>query len=104
MGNDTLVGGAGRDRFSLKVGSGIDTILDFTNFEDRMILINFVFEELLISPGTNGTLIRTRGNNETLAFLAGVAPNLINREDFSTLYIDPPPRTLQASAVLGGYT
>jgi Ca2+-binding RTX toxin-like protein len=91
-GNNVLVGGAGNDSFSIGLGMGISTILDFTNNEDVLdfgtseLLTLFEqdisFEEILISPATNGTLITRASNGEVFAILVGVSPNLIDREDF----------------------
>jgi Tol biopolymer transport system component len=83
LGNDNLVGGAGNDVFVLGAGLGVDTISDFTYFQDTIQLINgLTFGQLSISPGTNGTLIRQAGSGEVLASLTGVTPNLIGSEDF----------------------
>ena len=83
LGNDNLVGGAGSDVFVLGAGLGVDTISDFANGQDTFQLINgLTFGQLSISAGTNGTLIRVASNNEVLAALTGVAPNLIGPEDF----------------------
>jgi len=83
LGNDTLVGGAAQDIYYIAAGSGTDTILDFANSEDLVELAGFTFDELLILPGTNGTLITAARSGEILASLIGVPPNLIGREDFS---------------------
>jgi Ca2+-binding RTX toxin-like protein len=83
LGNDNLVGGADNDVFVLGAGLGVDTISDFTYFQDTIQLINgLTFGQLSISPGTNGTLIRQAGSGEVLASLTGVDPNLIGSEDF----------------------
>src|SRR4028119_1826408 len=83
LGNDNLVGGADNDVFVLGAGLGVDTISDFTYFQDTIQLINgLTFGLLSISPGTNGTLIRVASSGEVLASLTGVAPNLIGSEDF----------------------
>jgi Tol biopolymer transport system component len=83
LGNDNLVGGGGNDVFVLGAGLGVDTISDFTYFQDTIQLINgLTFGQLSISPGTNGTLIRLAGSGEVLASLTGVDRNLIGSEDF----------------------
>ncbi|MEG4106991.1 calcium-binding protein [Microcoleus sp. S13_C5] len=83
LGNDILVGGAGNDVFVLGAGLGVDTISDFTYFQDTIQLINgLTFGQLSISPGTDGTLIRVASSGEVLASLTGVDPNLIGSEDF----------------------
>jgi hypothetical protein len=62
---------------------GVETISDFTYFQDTIQLINgLTFGQLSISPGTNSTLIRVASSGEVLASLTGVAPNLIGSEDF----------------------
>jgi Ca2+-binding RTX toxin-like protein len=83
-GNNVLVGGAGNDSFSIGVRTDNNTILDFTNNEDRLDFFwsRLTFEEILISPVTNGTLITRASNGEVFATLVGVSPNLIDREDF----------------------
>ena len=82
FGDDMIVGGAGSDEFRVGEGFGIDTILDFANSEDIVSLRNLTFEQLSISQGTNGTLIRVASSGEIIASLIGVAPNLIGSEDF----------------------
>ncbi|MEG3908587.1 calcium-binding protein [Microcoleus sp. w2-18bC1] len=83
LGNDILVGGGGNDVFVLGVGLGVDTIVDFAKSQDTVQLINgLTFGQLLISPGTDGTLITVASSGEVLASLIGVAPNFIGSEDF----------------------
>ena len=85
-GNDTLTGGADNDSFLMSPGSGIDTISDFTNGQDTISLGGLSsFEQLSISGETNGTLIKLASSGEVLAFLTGVAPNLLGPEDFIIL-------------------
>jgi Tol biopolymer transport system component len=82
-GNDTLTGGTGSDSFAIGSGFGIDTISDFIKGEDFIVLQGpFSFQELSISPENNGTLIKAARSGEVLAFLTGVAPNLLSPEDF----------------------
>jgi Tol biopolymer transport system component len=83
LGNDNLVGGADNDVFVLGARLGVDTISDFTYFQDTIQLINgLTFGQLSISPGTNGTLITLASSGEVLASLTGVDRNLIGSEDF----------------------
>lgn len=82
LGNDTLTGGAGSDSFTIGLRLGIKTISDFANGEERIFLNGPGFEQLSISPVTNGTLITVASTGEVLAVLIGVAPNLIGPEDF----------------------
>jgi Ca2+-binding RTX toxin-like protein len=85
-GNNFLVGGAGNDKFFIGLGMGINTILDFTKNQDILDLSGLSFNEILISPVTNGTLITRASNGEVLATLVGVAPNLIGPENFVNPY------------------
>ena len=83
LGNDLLIGGVGNDVFVLGAGLGSDTISDFTKSQDTVQLINgLTFGQLLISAGTNGTLIKVASSGEVLAALTGVAPNLLGPGDF----------------------
>lgn len=89
LGNDTLIGGRGNDKFLVGRGLAMDTILDFANTEDTVSLMNgLTFEQLLILPGTNGTLITIADSSEVLATLIGISPNLIGSEDFINVTLD----------------
>jgi Ca2+-binding RTX toxin-like protein len=85
-GNNLLVGGAGNDKFFIGLEMGINTILDFTKNQDILDLSGLRFNEILISPVTNGTLITRASNGEILATLVGVAPSLIGPENFVNPY------------------
>ncbi|MCA1992012.1 MAG: endonuclease/exonuclease/phosphatase family protein, partial [Coleofasciculus sp. S288] len=91
LGNDTLQGGRGSDRFVLAVGEGTDTITDFTNGQDRIVLSGeLLFEQLTIVQGSDAnvanTLISvTSGNSsELLAILTDINAMTINSADFIT--------------------
>ena len=79
-GEDVLSGGAGNDTFVLN-SVGL-TILDFANNQDRLH-VGVTFDQILILPVTNGTLIAKASDGDVLATLVGVAPNLIGSEDFT---------------------
>ncbi|MBD2039834.1 DUF4347 domain-containing protein [Microcoleus sp. FACHB-672] len=92
-GNDILTGdnnsddeGAlrGVDRFVLQLNAGSDTITDFTNGQDLIVLAGGItFNQLTISAGSEATLIYAQ--NELLATLKGVDSTLINQQDFVTI-------------------
>jgi Ca2+-binding RTX toxin-like protein len=89
LGNDILIGGRGKDKFILGRGFGMDTILDFTNSEDMVSLMNgLTFEQLLIVPAIYGTLITKADSGEILATLIGVSPNVIGSEDFINVTLE----------------
>ncbi len=85
-GNDGLFGGADADQFVLRAGDGADTIFDFENEIDSLLLADGLeFEQLGISSSNGDTLISVTDTGELLASLLGVDANDIDAEDFSTL-------------------
>ncbi|MGL5195611.1 MAG: hypothetical protein ACRC8Y_18670, partial [Chroococcales cyanobacterium] len=81
LGDDTLVGGPGSDRFVIRPNAGTDLIVDFTDGEDLIGLAEgLAFENLTLTQGDTGTLIYD-GNN-LLAILNGVDVSLMGQEDF----------------------
>lgn len=90
LGQDTLVGGSGSDRFVLTRLSGPDTIVDFTDGQDRLALsAGLRFNQLTIAQGTganaNDTLISATNIGGLLAILTGVNSNTITSVDFVTV-------------------
>lgn len=88
FGWDTLIGGSGRDTFSFTSGSGIDTVVDFTDGEDFIGLSGgLTFGDLTIYQGTGGsvndTLINITSTNEPLMILSGIQVNTIATANFS---------------------
>ena len=80
-GLDTLVGGGGSDSFVLKADSGADTIVDFQNGEDVIILAGGLqYGNLSFSFVDGNTVIKN--NQETLATLLEINPEAIDRNDF----------------------
>jgi len=89
LGDDILIGGRGNDKFLLGKGFGMDTILDFTNSEDIVSLMNgLIFEQLLIVPAIYGTLIKIADTGEVLATLIGISPSVIGSEDFINVTLE----------------
>lgn len=87
FGNDTLIGGIGSDLFSFTPLSGIDTIQDFTDGEDLIVLSDDIeFSDLRIIQGTgsraNDTYINIISSNEILTILNGVEANTVTNDDF----------------------
>jgi Ca2+-binding RTX toxin-like protein len=86
LGNDTLTGGLGVDRFLLSNDSGIDTITDFEDGKDLLILGNKVtFSQLAITQSNGITQISFAATGQVFASLIGVSLTAINAADFSLL-------------------
>ncbi|WP_254173274.1 putative Ig domain-containing protein [Planktothrix pseudagardhii] len=82
-GADTLTGGEGSDRFVLVSGFGPDTITDFTSGVDMIVLDNgLTFEQLTLTLVNGSTQIQV--NNQILATLNNVDPNLLTFDNFTT--------------------
>ncbi|MUG98461.1 hypothetical protein F7734_41665 [Scytonema sp. UIC 10036] len=80
-GDNTLAGGAGQDIF-VRSSEGKNTIVDFKNGLDLLVLTGgLTFNSLSIFEKNGGTRIASN-NNQPLAFLAHVNPHLITPEDF----------------------
>lgn len=85
-GNDGLFGGADADQFLLRAGDGADTIFDFEDGIDSLLLADGLeFEQLGINPSTSYTLISITDTGELLALLIGVDASKISMDDFHTL-------------------
>ena len=91
-GSDLLNGGAGADFFSLIPNTGRDVIADFEVGQDQLVLIpiprfgsELTFEQLSITQGNNGTVVKIAETDETLAVLRGVAASSINSSDFTNI-------------------
>ncbi|WP_293337888.1 DUF4347 domain-containing protein [Microcoleus sp. CAWBG58] len=86
LGNDSLIGGLGIDRFLLSVDSGIDTITDFEDGKDLLILSNELsFSELAITQSNGITRISLISTGQVFASLIGVSSTAINAADFTLL-------------------
>jgi Ca2+-binding RTX toxin-like protein len=89
---DILTGNAGRDQFVLTKSSGGDTISDFTDGEDSLILAGgLTVSQLSITSsattrtGSSSTFIALAQTGELLATLNGVSANLIAASDFTAI-------------------
>ncbi len=86
QGNDTIISGLGRDRIVLQPDGGTDTILDFADGVDLLVLVQGLrFEQLSIAPSVNGTEIRLGSTGQVLAMLPGIALSSIGQSDFLTV-------------------
>ena len=84
LGSDSLTGGNGNDNFLLSTNSGIDTITDFEDGKDLLVLSGgLTFSQLSITPENSATFIRFSATGEILASLNGVSASMINAADFS---------------------
>jgi RTX calcium-binding nonapeptide repeat (4 copies) len=86
LGDDTLLGGLGGDRFLLSNDSGIDTVADFEDGKDLLILGNGVtFSQLAITESNGITQISFASTGKVFASLIGVSSTQINAADFTLL-------------------
>ncbi|MCW6053128.1 DUF4347 domain-containing protein [Lyngbya sp. CCAP 1446/10] len=84
LGSDILSGGAGNDKFLISTNSGIDTILDFEDGKDLLILAkNLTFSQLSITQENSSTFIRLSATGQILASLNGVSASLISAANFN---------------------
>jgi Ca2+-binding RTX toxin-like protein len=81
-----LIGGLGNDRFLLSTNSGIDTIADFEDGKDLLILGNGVtFSQLAITESNGITQISLASTGKVFASLIGVSSSLIGVADFASI-------------------
>jgi Ca2+-binding RTX toxin-like protein len=87
-GFDRLIGGAGRDVFVLHRRTGLDTVTDFRDGQDRLGLSGGLqISDLWMRPVTGGTTIGIRGNNSPLMMLNNIQPRQLNAADFTVVTI-----------------
>lgn len=89
-GDDLLTGGEGSDRFELAVGTGTDTIADFSIAHDSIQLGDgLTFGQLSLVRGTgvntNDTLIQAAESHEALAILTGVQSDSLSTCNFVSI-------------------
>lgn len=85
-GADTLTGGDGLDRFVLRNGFGRDTVTDFIDGDDRLI----VFGKGFTGPDDVASHVRQHGadtwvtlNRKDILILKDIDSNTITSDDFS---------------------
>ncbi|MBD1826575.1 M10 family metallopeptidase C-terminal domain-containing protein [Microcoleus vaginatus GB1-A2] len=93
-GNDTIITDVGVDGIVLELGGGTDTIVDFADGVDLLVLVDGLrFEQLSIVPSGNDTEIRIGSTGQVLALLPGMALSSIGQSDFlissSTFFTSP---------------
>lgn len=83
LGADLITGGGGRDTFALETGNGFNTILDYTDGQDRFSLgEELAFDDLIFVQRGINTVVRISGDN--LALLTGVEVESLTSADFVT--------------------
>lgn len=81
-GNDSLYGGAGADWFWFEVGQGIDTIYDWADGVDKIVVGSSATIVNLYNSGGSALLEFDDGTaNYTYALLSGVSPTAIDGSD-----------------------
>lgn len=83
LGSDTLLGDGGSDRFILASGSGADTVIDFAQGTDSLVLVGLDFNQLSIVQTNGSAAISIANNGELLAILNGVQASQLSANDFS---------------------
>lgn len=82
-GNDTLMGGEGRDRFFLNTENGTDTIIDFEDNLDKLVLAeNLTYSQLKLTSVNGNTKISFAETGEVLAIILKTETSLITQGDF----------------------
>ena len=85
LGNDTINGGDGPDTFVLTAGEGIDTIQDYQDGIDSILLKNLTYgisgDVYSQASGSNTILYLTNGGGN-LATLVGIPATDIDSSDF----------------------
>ncbi len=94
QGNDTIITGVGIDGIVLQPDGGTDTIVDFADGVDWLVLVDGLrFEQLSIVPSGNDTEILIGSTGQVLALLPGMPLSSIGQSDFlitsSTLFTSP---------------
>jgi hypothetical protein len=83
IGSDTLVGDTGSNGFVLAAGGGIDTIFNFTQGVDAIVLVGGLdFNQLSLTATNGSTAIGIAGSNEILARVVGVQPRQLSASSF----------------------
>jgi subtilisin family serine protease len=91
QGNDSLTGNEGKDSFGLLPGTDKDTVLDFQDSQDKLVLVEdfpereLTFEQLEITESNGNTNISIADTGEVLVELAGISAETINAEDFTSM-------------------
>lgn len=83
MGNSTLIGGDGSNRFVLLPNNGISLIADFASGKDLMVLRGgLTLGQLKIVQNGNFSEISIDSSGQTLATLNGIQAKALSVNDF----------------------
>ncbi|MEO0406294.1 MAG: calcium-binding protein, partial [Cyanobacteria bacterium P01_A01_bin.135] len=80
LGDDTLTTGIGNDRVVIFSGDGVDTVTDFSDGSDLIVLADIDFSDITLSQQGSGTLISF--GDESLLVLENVSIEQISETDF----------------------
>ncbi|MCZ0901841.1 calcium-binding protein, partial [Microcoleus sp. HI-ES] len=83
LGSDTLVGGIASNGFVLSADGGIDTIINFTEGVDGIVLLGGLnFTQLSFIEANGSTAIGIANSDQILAIVAGVQPSQLSAQSF----------------------
>ncbi|WP_445241873.1 hypothetical protein [Microcoleus vaginatus] len=82
-GNDYLVGGKGADKFRLWSGLGIDTVADFKQGEDKLLVLS-PLADIISQSVINGSDTEIRQNGQIIGILKGVQIQQLTASDLIT--------------------
>ncbi|PZD73391.1 Leukotoxin [Acaryochloris thomasi RCC1774] len=85
FGGDSLFGGAGADQFVLRIGNGNDTVFDYRDGIDSLVLDGLEFADLEILQGRGRSTIQVASTEEALATLVGIQASSVDPTDFMSL-------------------
>jgi Ca2+-binding RTX toxin-like protein len=84
-GDDVLWGNLDADRFVVRAGNGLDTILDYENGVDTLVLADGLeYNNLTITQGVGEVVLQITDTGENLVSLAGITASDITIEDFAS--------------------
>ena len=81
---DSLFSSKGADQFVLRPGEGNDTIFDYEDNIDTLVLDGLSFEDLEIGQESGRTIIEIEETTEALVTISGIQTNNIDPSDFAS--------------------
>ena len=83
IGSDDLLSGEGNDRIMVRVGQGGDSLFDYHDGVDKLVLADgLTYEDLRFDDGGIGTQIAVDDTSENLLLLVGISADVLDESDF----------------------